>query len=54
MNTQTQTRKLHTLHQIKYAASTGNSPHWFDAGALRFFNSRLSNKSILCLVEPTL
>lgn len=39
-----QANKLHTLHQIKYAASTGKSPHWFDAGALRFFNSRISQK----------
>ena len=42
--TTTQANKLHNLHQIKYAASTGKSPHWFDRDTLRFFNSRISER----------
>tara|TARA_R110000868_G_scaffold11921_1_gene57939 strand:- start:676 stop:1020 length:345 start_codon:yes stop_codon:yes gene_type:complete len=39
MNTQ---KRLHTLDQIKRAAKAAGS-HWFDAAALRYFSSRISN-----------
>lgn len=40
----TTANKLHTLSQIKYAASTGASPHWFSSDSMRFFNSRVSER----------
>jgi hypothetical protein len=35
--------KLHTLDQIKRAASAAGS-HWFDRSALRYFSSRISER----------
>lgn len=36
-------RKLHTLDQVKRAAGSAGS-HWFDRDALRYFNSRISER----------
>uniref|UniRef100_A0AAU3I9F0 Uncharacterized protein n=1 Tax=Streptomyces sp. NBC_01393 TaxID=2903851 RepID=A0AAU3I9F0_9ACTN len=40
--TATTTNTLRTLDQVKRAARNGAAPHWFDASALRFFSSRIS------------